>query len=291
MKNIKKIDFIFFGFMVLTTLQILIVITDLAGLMNILLPRFVIVIGVGVLLYCNQKISNRTLNFLRNVYPIFVSGFFYSETIHYNKLFFDDIDPYLIALEYQLFSSQPSVSFSSYFNSLLFSEMMYIGYFSFYLLIIGFTVYTYFKKTYLNEQSIFILCSSLYIYYYVFALIPAQGPQFFFDSPLNNLPKAYMFDKVMHFIQAIGEQPTGAFPSSHVAISLIILMISKDRAPQFFRIALPFSILLILSTVYIKAHYVVDVLAAFITAPLVLHISKSIYNLKIDDRPVRPHAE
>ncbi len=284
MGNLKKIDFVFFGFIVLTTLQILMVITDQEALMNILLPRFVIVIGVVALLYCNQKIKNRALNFLRNVYPILFSGFFYSETVHYNKPFFDDIDPFLIALEYQLFSSQPSIDFSSHFSSPLFSEMMYIGYFSFYLLIIGFTVYTYFKKTTLYDQSIFILCSSLYIYYYVFALVPAQGPQFFFEAPLNNLPKAYLFDKVMHFIQAVGEQPTGAFPSSHVGISLIILMISKDRAPQFFRIAWPFTILLILSTVYIKAHYVVDVLAAFLTAPLVLYLSKTVYNLKIKSR-------
>ena len=83
----------------------------------------------------------------------------------------------------------------------------------------------------------------------------------------------------MHFIQQTAEQPTGAFPSSHVGISLIILIMSRKKAPLFYKIALPLTIILILSTVYIKAHYLVDVIGAIVVSPFVLYLSHVFYNL------------
>ncbi len=83
----------------------------------------------------------------------------------------------------------------------------------------------------------------------------------------------------MHFIQRMAEQPTGAFPSSHVGISVIILMLSKRIAPLFFKITWPLVVLLILSTVYIKAHYAIDTIGGLILAPFVLYFSDFLYHL------------
>ena len=46
---------------------------------------------------------------------------------------------------------------------------------------------------------------------------------------------------------------------------------------KLFWIYIPFSILLLFSTVYIKAHYVVDVLAGLLSAPIVLSLNLFIY--------------
>lgn len=241
--------------------------------------RMLLIPTIFTLIYYANKNQNSFLRLLRNTYPLILSGYFYSETVNYNKLFFDNLDPYLEKLESAIFAMQPSVEFSVLFSNLLFSELMYIAYFSFYLLIVFFSLYVYFKKKGYFIEAVFKLSASLYIFYFIFCLFPSAGPQFYFTSPDNILPDAFVFDKVMHFIQKIAEEPTGAFPSSHVGISVIVLMMSKKRIPHFFNLTLTFVILLIFSTVYIKAHYAIDIIAGLLIAPFILYLSDFLYQL------------
>ncbi|WP_298550062.1 phosphatase PAP2 family protein [uncultured Algibacter sp.] len=281
MRFFKRVDIVFFGFVIITTLLLFFSRNEVLNFNQLILTRFyIIILSIG-LIFFSAKYKFKILSFLRDIYPVIFSGYFYSETVFYNKLFFNNLDPLLIDYETALFGFQPSLRFSEYFNSLFFSELMYFGYFSFYLIIIGFVLCVYFKNKPSFNRDFFLLTSSLYLFYFLFGLVPSEGPQFYFSNPDSQVPTAYFFDKVMHFIQENGEQPTGAFPSSHVGISLIILIISKKTIPIFFKIALPITILLFLSTVYIKAHYLIDVFGGIIVAPLILFISKKLYyNLK-----------
>jgi membrane-associated phospholipid phosphatase len=194
-------------------------------------------------------------------------------------VFFENFDPLLIRLDQAIFGFQPSVLFSEYFSHPIFSEIMYAGYFSFYLLIIGFIIALYVKKDAHFTENIFKFTAAFFLFYLFFGIFPSEGPQFYFDSPNKDLPVAYLFDSIMHFIQANAEQPTAAFPSSHVGLSIIILILSKKSIPKFYKISLPFVILLILSTVYIKAHYVVDVIGGIIIAPIIVYLATLLFNL------------
>jgi len=80
----------------------------------------------------------------------------------------------------------------------------------------------------------------------------------------------------------MGEGPTAAFPSSHVGIVLILLYLANKFTPKLLKWLIPISILLILSTVYIKAHYVVDVIAGILSFPTIYWLSSASYHrLKI----------
>jgi membrane-associated phospholipid phosphatase len=276
MKLLKRIDILFLSYLFVTSFFILL---DWHKTQSwiILSVRILLILGVFGLLYLSKKHAHPLLILIRKTYPIILSGYFYSETVFYNKFWLNNLDAYLSKLETYMFHIQPSVWFSQYFANKCFSELMYFGYFSFYVLIVSFILFVYFRKKEYFDKSVFQISASLYIFYFIFVLFPTEGPQFYFSSPDKNLPDAYLFGAIMHFIQKIAEQPTGAFPSSHVGISLIILLISKKIAPLFFKIALPFVIILILSTVYIKAHYAVDVLAGIIVAPFVLALSNFFY--------------
>jgi membrane-associated phospholipid phosphatase len=83
----------------------------------------------------------------------------------------------------------------------------------------------------------------------------------------------------MRWIQDSGEKPTGAFPSSHVGLTIITMSILFKNTKKFFFIILPVAIILVTSTVYIKAHYLIDVIAAFIVAPIIFITSKQIFKL------------
>ena len=69
--------------------------------------------------------------------------------------------------------------------------------------------------------------------------------------------------------QQVGERPTAAFPSSHVGIStLIFILILKIRRYIFFSMLFPIYLALVAATVYIQAHYVIDVIAGLGTSVL-----------------------
>ncbi|MDD7913058.1 phosphatase PAP2 family protein [Polaribacter ponticola] len=281
MIQLKKIDFLFFGYVFITSILLFFSWNTIDKSLELFLTRGLL-LGLGILLiYFDSKTKNTLINLLRNCYPILFSMLLYTETVFYNKLFFNNLDQYLIDLDFQLFGFQPSIKFSEHFSQPFFSELMYLGYFSLYILIISFVFISYIKLKKDSEELFFKLAASMLLFYLFFCFFPAAGPQFYFESPKKELPTAFVFDKIMHLIQK-AEQPTGAFPSSHVGISLIILVLFRKRVSNYFKIAFPFVILLILSTVYIKAHYAVDAIAGIISVPIVLFISNLLYK-KIPD--------
>lgn len=278
---LKKIDILFFGYVVITTILLLFSWNESDKSLELLLIRGLIVLISISLIYFDSKIKSTIVNLLRNCYPILFSLLFYTETVFYNKLFFNNLDNYLVHFEFQLFGFQPSVKFSEYFSNPIFSEVMYIGYFSLYILIISFVFISFFKLKKYREELFFKLTASMLLFYLFFCFFPAAGPQFYFPPSERELPSAFVFDKIMHFIQK-AEQPTGAFPSSHVGLSLIILALTRKKVPTFFKIVLPFVIILILSTVYIKAHYAIDVIGGILFTPITLYLSGLLY-IKIPD--------
>jgi membrane-associated phospholipid phosphatase len=56
----------------------------------------------------------------------------------------------------------------------------------------------------------------------------------------------------------------GAFPSLHCAVALLALLLAWKHLRWFFWIQLPFGVGLILGTVYLRHHWVVDILAGFV---------------------------
>lgn len=276
MIQLKKIDVLFLSYVFITTILILLTWNNTGKSLELLIIRGIMVLISLSLIYFDTKFKSTLLNLARNCYPILFSLHFYTETVFFNKLFFPNLDSYLMHLDYLIFGFQPSLSFSVYFSNPYFSELMYIGYFSFYLLIISFVLISYFKLKNDADLLFFKFTACMLLFYLFFSFFPAAGPQFYFPLPEKNLPSAFVFNKIMHFLQQV-EQPTGAFPSSHVGISLTIVFLMRKRFPLFIKIIIPFVIILLLSTVYIKAHYVVDVIGALLFTPIFLYIAGLLY--------------
>ena len=75
----------------------------------------------------------------------------------------------------------------------------------------------------------------------------------------------------------MGERPTAAFPSSHVGISTIVMILAYRANKRLFIILAPVYILLCCATVYIQAHYLIDVFAGWISAILIYITSTWMY--------------
>tara|TARA_R110002050_G_scaffold82964_1_gene177185 strand:- start:3987 stop:4862 length:876 start_codon:yes stop_codon:yes gene_type:complete len=278
MSRFLKIDFLFLGFLLITTILLICSWNQTENVVELLTIRGIIfIISIGFI-FLNPIVKSALFNLFRNIYPILFAGYFYTETVHYNKLFFNNLDAIFIKFDQWVFGFQPSIEFYEYFSSSFVTELMYFGYFSFYFIILGFVFIMYFKRKSLFIESTYKVAFSLLFFYFIFAIFPSAGPQFYFDVSERAVPtNGYLFQKIMHVIQDGAEQPTGAFPSSHVGVTIVILLLARKTLPLFYKICLPITILLMLSTVYIKAHYAVDAIAGFLIAPFILYLSDFMY--------------
>ncbi len=231
--------------------------------------RVLFVLIIVVLVNFGYKISGVTGIFLRNFYSLVFFSLFYTETAALNRVIFKHyFDPVISGIENSLFGNQPSLMFSIHFPQRWLAELMHFSYFSFYLIISGFCLYLWFYNRVAFQKGLFVICFSFYLYYLIFIFFPVAGPQFYFPSPENSIPGGYVFGWLMHLVHQLGERPTAAFPSSHVGISFLICFLSFRYARPLFFCFLFLFVLLCFSTVYLKAHYLIDVIGGLITAPL-----------------------
>jgi len=247
---------------------------------NILHHIFLRILFVAIIFFLikAEESENKILLFVRNFYPLIFLGFFYSETDYYNNLIFENFDPGLIHLEELFFNTHLSLDFSKYIYFQWFSELMHFGYFSYYILTISIPLIFYIKSYDQFERVMFIIFLSFCFYYLIFILFPSVGPQFYFHVEQRSVPNGYLFHEIMKFIISIGETETGAFPSSHVGMATIYLLLMYKNFKKIFTLILPIVIILVFSTVYIKAHYVIDIIGGLITGILFYYFSNKIYS-------------
>lgn len=214
---------------------------------------------------------------VRHFLPFALLSYWYPETYYFNDFIFSNLDPYFEAADQYLFGLQPSMEFSRILPQAWFSELMYFGYFSYYFIFFGTALWCYIRRRELAGKAVFVFVCSFYLYYIVFAILPVMGPQFYFKPPAGEVPDGYIFCDIMRFFQDAGEKPTGAFPSSHVGITFTVVVFIKQHCRQLMKYALPLFVILVLSTVYIKAHYVVDVIGGFVSVALVYPLVNRLY--------------
>lgn len=276
-KNLNAIDRITLLYLAITTLFIGLSWNDLESILIPLAFRICCVVFICLIARYYNGTHGRILHYLRYAYPLILIIYLYPETDLFNNFIFEDQDPFFFRIEAMIFGSQPSTQFLNQFPQLWVTELMSIGYFSYYLLIFSFSLILYLKDHDLFYRITFIMVCSFYIYYIIFIFLPVAGPQYYLSPPEDEVPKAYLFSGLLKLIQELGERPTGAFPSSHVGVALIILWYSYKHFKGYFITILPISVLLIFSTVYLKAHYVVDVLAAILSIPLFIIAGKYLF--------------
>ena len=257
-------------YITLTTLLLLAGIGRLEQTGSHFLMRVVMIAFIGVVLYLEQEYEGRWAQALHALYPLLFLMYFFPETDYLNDLFMDVLDPAIIHLETAVFGFMPSVAFSACCPQPWVSEIMHTGYFSFYLIIFFFAVYYYVKRPDLFPQRVFLFFFSFYVFYLIFDLFPSEGPQYFLAGSVPEVPRGYFMTRLMNDILLAGDRPTGAFPSSHIGMTwLIMYFFFHDRRRLFYYWLAP-AVVLTLATVYIRAHYAMDVLGGFVMVPLLI---------------------
>ena len=170
---------------------------------------------------------------------------------------------------------------------------MYLGYVSYYPLIGVVALYYFFKNYAEFNRAIFVIIASFFLYYLIFVFLPVTGPQYYYEAvgmdqiangvfpnlhdyfathqegmPLTGYTDGFIYQSYVDGHEA-GERPTAAFPSSHVGITTILLFLAwRSKSKGLILTIAPLYVLMCLATVYIRAHYVIDVFGGWVSATL-----------------------
>ena len=190
-----------------------------------------------------------------------------------------DLDGLLIRLDFALFGVHPTVWFERVTLPLLTEYFQWI-YTTFYFLplIMGYILY---RKDDLSHFHLFVflMVYGFYISYVGYFLVPAVGPRFtLVDLQSFPLRGVWLTETIQHALNKLENIQRDAFPSGHTEVTLLIMMYARQHAPRYFLVLNIIGTSLIISTVYLRYHYVIDVIAGIILALAVWYTAPYLYN-------------
>jgi len=232
-------------------------------------------------LFISKTGKNVFLSFIKDIGLPVVSVLIAFDTIgelvpHINS---GDIDHLLLKLDYLILGFYPYVYIERFATPFL-TELMQISYCFYYILpfFIGFYLIKNENKMHFY-RALFLILFCYYLSYIGYILFPALGPRYsipyMFKNEINGL---FFADKINSLLNSLEGLKRDAFPSGHVAISLVILSLMYKYNSKLFFISFIPVIFLIFSTIYCKYHYFVDVVGGIILAVVTLVIGNLYYN-------------
>lgn len=203
-----------------------------------------------------------------------------------------DCDQYLIAIDKFIFGVNPT-QFLYHFSNPLITEILQIAYSTFFFLPVILVVELQLSKNVLSFKfAAFSITLGFMLSYIGYFLVPAVGPRFTlheFGLTNTELPGLWLTTYLREIINSAESVPAGTinpiqivqrdvFPSGHTQMTLIVMYLSyKLKTNSRFLIYIA-GTLLIFATVYLRYHYVVDVIAGFLFMILTMYLSKLLFN-------------
>jgi membrane-associated phospholipid phosphatase len=191
--------------------------------------------------------------------PIFFVIFIYTSLGDLIQHLQPDIDPLLIRIDYFLFGVHPTVWIERWIVPRL-TDLMSVAYGSYYFLPVILIMTLYLKG---REQELKFSLSVLVLGYYIsfigYILFPAIGPRFTLTH-LQTIPLegSFLTDWVRDGLNALEHNKRDVMPSGHTQIALMVLYLAFRHEKILFYVFLPFIVGLLVSTVYLRYHYVID---------------------------------
>ena len=187
----------------------------------------------------------------------------YDQTmIHLENKYF----PYVIA-----FHNNNSGSFK------VLSEYLHLCYLTFYGFIYAIPMYFYLKGQFVQfYEYVFICLFLLFSCYLSHCVIPVCGPRNLFEKIQDHRSDGYIF-KLVHKILERGSTYGTAFPSGHTGIACVALLMTWHLSSSVFYFILPLAIGLIISTVYGRFHYVLDLIVGSLYAIIAFLITERFF--------------
>lgn len=187
-------------------------------------------------------------------------------------------DDILIRIDYAIFGVHPTVWLERLVHPVL-TFIMQTAYITYYpmAIVLG-AVLAAKKKEKELDEAIFGIVLCFYLSYLGYILVPAVGPRFALAyMQTKGLDAWPIVTAIQNTLNDLENTKTDAFPSGHTAIALMTLYYAwRYKEKPLSSILLPVVCCLIFSTVYLRYHYVIDVIAGILLAAATITIAPSV---------------
>ena len=300
-KGLWSMESITLIYMLFTTILLGIYWKGIADPMSMIVTRLIMLAAMGAMYGIYRWYPCRALRILRVFPPLLGLAVWYPETYDFcSQLPY--LDHVFAGIDQTLFGCQPALVFNTVVTSTFWSEAFNMGYYAYYYMM-GTTLVFYLLCRYPEaDKAGFVFLASFFLFYLIFEFLPVAGPQFYFKAVGVEAAETGVFPAVGYYFQThtemlmpeikgifsqlvlsaqeMGERPTAAFPSSHVGMSTVTMLLAwQAKNKWLFWIMMPFYLLLCCATVYIQAHYLIDSICGFFTAILFFALTCWLYNL------------
>lgn len=277
------------------TLLAIIFFSKLSNSLALISQNVIVIIAIYFLAYiASKENAPKLLILFRRLYFALMIYYVYDQAQYYirvtNPYLYDDI---LIKWDYALFGTNPTqwlskLSFPAFTEYLQLSYMLYF----FMPLLHGTEIHYRGKEGQFDEFSRMITFS-FYMSYLLYFIMPAIGPRFTlhdFSQMNTDLPGLWLTNFFREFINTGGSIPHYAIhpdilvnrdcmPSGHTWLTMVNMIMAFRYRSKFKWFFLVFGSSLIFSTIYLRYHYVVDVLAGVTCVILAIRLEPKILKL------------
>jgi membrane-associated phospholipid phosphatase len=218
-------------------------------------------LGIICLAWAAAHSKNPVLRFARSWYPLpLYIGFFEELRGLVHMIFPGWFDRWLIEFDYGFAGVDPCVWLAR-FSSPAMNEFMQFAYMTYFLYLLILPAILYAHKDRLAYWTVMVSTAVAHYSVYVIAvLFPIESP-YYSLAPLEAKSPGGYFTASIDFIERLARVHGAAFPSAHVAGSMVALLAAYRYRRWLFWVCLPFFVSMCVATVYGRYHYVADVLA------------------------------
>ncbi len=229
--------------------------------------------------HSEKNSATSPLLFIRSWYPVALIPLIYKELTYLIPLAHPrDFDLELAAIDQAMFGAHPTIWLERVTHPAL-TEVLQLSYATYYFLplILGWSLWRA-RRADEFHFVVFVVVLGFYLSYLGYIAVPAIGPRFILaDEQTFSLEGVLIFDLVRSTLDRAEGITRDCFPSGHTELTLLVLYYSYRFNRRVFWSTLAPGTLLIVSTVYLRYHYVVDVIAGALLALVIIVIAGPLY--------------
>ncbi len=256
-------DKIILGYLVAVTLLVMVFWQGIPEF-GVLLADHVLVAGlVFGLVWAQERFGGRFWGLLRSWYPLLFVMLAFRE-LHYlvHRVNPQDADLALMAIDYKVFGVHPTVWLEQFLHPFV-TEVLQVVYSSYYFIPVIVVGAFYARRNHSQfEEAMAVTLLGFFVSYIGYFLVPALGPRLTMTH-LQTVPlEGYgLFEVLRVSLDNLELEMRDCFPSGHTIVSLIALRYAHAFDRRMFWVLAPVIAGLLIATVYLRYHYVVDIAA------------------------------
>jgi len=203
-------------------------------------------------------------------YPLVLYAFLHYQSGMLNTVVIPRfLDDFFLYLDVKIFGKFPAFYLLGQDRNLFLDEFFHFAYANYYIVIPMTAFLLYPKDKKLFERFVYEISFLFYFCFLLYIFLPVEGPlkmrhdYFQYEGP---------FKTIVEYLYAKGDNPGGAFPSSHVAVTFLVAWWANKHLGKLKIYYWSVLFFLSIATVYGMFHYAVDIIAGWMLAIVFIYL-------------------